>query len=107
MTYELYSWQQDDGRWNFRLLASPSGPNVSSEQVFDKRFLLRGIKELKRKISELPVGATVFWFDRILGDSSQESQPTKKLGYPPAEMIQDIKHYSGTRKINVEMHSGA
>src|SRR5437667_8861461 len=54
MGYELYSWKQSNGRWNFSLLPSPSGVNVTAEEVFDKKFLLSGTKELKRKISDLP-----------------------------------------------------
>jgi len=47
--------------------ASPSGPNISAEQVFNKEFLLSGVKELKQRISGLPVGATILWLDRITG----------------------------------------
>lgn len=105
MAYELYSWRQANGGWSFRVLASPSGPNVSSDQVFDKRFLLSGVKELKRKILGLPAGSTVFWLDRIIG-ATQESKESEKLGYPPSEMMEDIRHYAEMRKVNVELHSG-
>lgn len=104
-SYELYSWRELNGRWDFCLVASPSGVNVSAEQVFDKKLRLRGVPELKRKLSRLPVGATIFWLDRILG-RSQRAGEDGRVGYPPSVMINDIRHYAETHKIKVEMLSG-
>lgn len=100
--YELYSWQELDGRWRFCLLASPSGPNISAEQVFDKKVRLLGVKDLKRKISELPSRATIFWLDRISGTTSH-SQADKIMGLPPRETIQAVRHYAAARQIQVEL----
>jgi hypothetical protein len=49
MGYELYSWRENGG-WSFCVVPSPSGVNVSAEEVFNKKFLLSGVKDLKRKI---------------------------------------------------------
>ena len=103
--YELYSWQGPNGSWSFSLLPSPSGVNVSAQQVFDRKFLLSGVKELKRKISALPAGATIYWLNRISG-TDQKPKESEKLSYPSSETVQDIKHYAETRKIKVEMLSG-
>jgi len=43
MGYELYSWQEPNGSWTFRLLPSPSGVNIRPEEVFNKKFLLHGV----------------------------------------------------------------
>jgi hypothetical protein len=66
--YEPYSWQEPNGGWNFCLLPSPSGVNIPAEAVIDKRCLLRGVNRLSQKMSRLPVGATIDWLDRILGN---------------------------------------
>ena len=105
MAYELYSWQETNGRWSFCVLASPSGPNISAEQVFNKKFLLRGVKDLKRKISGLPEGATIFWLNRILG-ASEEAKKTPKVSFPPSEVVQDVQHYAEDRTIKLELLSG-
>jgi hypothetical protein len=102
MGYELYSWQESNGKWSFCLLASPSGPNISAEQVFNKKFLLSGVKELNRKISGLPVGATIFWLDRIMG-TSQEAKESERLSYPPANMIDQVRQYAEKYHIEVKM----
>jgi len=102
MAYELYSWQGSSGGWNFSVLASPSGPNLLAQEVFDKKFLVTGINELKRKISRLPEGSTVYWLDRLTGTQEKEGD---KLGYPPKEIVQDIRRYAEARKIKLEIDS--
>lgn len=105
MSYELYSWQESNGSWSFCVLVSPSGVNISAEQVFNKESLLSGVKALKQKISELPAGATVFWPDRILSSLGQKAKTSEKLNYPRSETIRDIRRYAEAHKIKVEILS--
>jgi len=106
MGYELYSWQEPNGSWNFSIVPSPSGVNVSAQEVFDKKFVLRGVKDLKRKMSKLPEGATIYWPNRMSGADQNATKEANKLSYPPSETIQDIQHYAEGRKIKVELLSG-
>ena len=69
--YELYSWQDTNARWRFCLLPSPSGVNLSAEQVFSKKCVLSGVKQLKQKMSGSPEGTTIYWLDRIVGTSQE------------------------------------
>lgn len=105
MSYELYSWQESNGSWSFSVFPSPSGVNVSAAQVFDRKFLLSGVKELNGKISGLPMGATIFWVDRISSSSGEKVGEGKKLGYPPSQVIQDVRRCAEARKIKIEMLS--
>jgi hypothetical protein len=102
MAYELYSWQDSSGRWSFCLLASPSGPNISAEQVFNKKFRLNSVKELKQKISALPAGATMVWLDRIM-DTSPETKASERLSYPPANIIKQVRQYADKCHVKVQM----
>jgi hypothetical protein len=102
MAYELYSWQESNGRWSFSLLASPSGPNISAEQVFDKKFLLSGVKQLNRKISGLPAGSTIFWLDHIT-DTGEKAKEGERLSYPPANLIEQVRQYAEKRHVEVQM----
>jgi len=104
MGYELHSWQQSNGRWNFSLLPSPSGVNVTTDEVFDKKFLLSGTKELKRKISDLPPDATIYWLNRTSATEQQRNE-VKKLRYPSTKVVQDIRNYAAAHKIKVELLS--
>ena len=106
MAYELYSWQQPRGAWSFSVVPSPSGVNVSAEQVFNKKSVLRGVTELKRRISDLPSGASILWPDRISLNTGEKAKESAKLSYPSAEIMQDIKRYAEAHKIKVEVLSG-
>lgn len=100
--YELYSWQESNGRWSFCVLRSPSGVNISVDQVFDRRCLLSGVTELKRKLSRISARTTIFWLDGIVGED-HKTKKSARLRLPPPEMIQDIRHYAEGHKIIVDM----
>lgn len=102
MGYELYSWQGPDGGWNFRLLPSPSGVNIPAEAVFNKKFLLRGVNGLSREISKLPVGATIYWLDHILGSGSPAKE-SARLRHPPANIVDQVRRSAKTRHVEVQM----
>lgn len=104
MGYELYSWQGADGSWNFSLLPSPSGVNIPAEAVFNKKFLLRGVNGLNREISKLPVGATIYWLDRILGNGPK-TKKSESLSYPPANIIEHVRRHAEARHVEVQMSS--
>ena len=103
MAYELYSWQENGG-WNFSVVPSPSGVNVPAEEVFNKKFLLSGVKDLRRKLSTLPEGATIFWPVRISG-ADQDAKGSQRLRYPSSETVEAIRKYAEARKIKAEMLS--
>ncbi len=105
MAYELYSWQESNGAWDFCVLPSPSGVNVSAEQVFSKKCQLRSVKELKGKISVLSVGAEIYWMDRLSAGNGQAAKGSKRLRFPPSDTMQDIEHYAEAHKIKIEVLS--
>jgi len=72
--YELYSWPQSNGIWNFCLLPSPSGVNIPVEIIFDKKFRITGTDQLERKMSLLPIGTRIIWMNGITAGQT----PTKE-----------------------------
>ena len=103
MGYELYSWQEPDGSWSFRLLPSPSGVNVRPEEVFNKKFLLHGVDDLNREISKLPIAATIYWLDLILPGTGPKAKLSERLSYPPAHIIEQVRRYAEKRHVGVQM----
>src|ERR1700679_2778869 len=61
--YELYSWPQLNGMWNFCLLPSPSGVNIRAETIFDKKVRLTGVAQLEHRVAELPAGTRIIWMN--------------------------------------------
>jgi hypothetical protein len=103
MSFELYSWRGSDGEWCFSILPSPSGRNVYAEEVFNKRFTLRGVKNLERKIAKLPKGATVLWLEQIPSSGGANAKSTGGLQFPPSEMIQEIRHYAQGHDVTIDV----
>ncbi len=102
-TYELYSWQKSVGRWSFCLLVSPSGPNVTPEQVFSRKCLVVGVSNLQQRISMLRAQSTVIWLDRFTG-TQQRSGKGGTLSDP---LIRDVRHEAESHNIKLEMGCGA
>lgn len=106
MGYELYSWQELSGGWDFCLLPSPSGVNIRAEQVFNKKFLVHEVHGLDRRISKLPVGATIYWFDRIRPEAEPEAKESRRLSYPPSNIIEQVRRHAETRRVEVQVLEG-
>jgi hypothetical protein len=100
--YELYSWPQPSGIWNFCLLPSPSGVNIPVEAIFNKKLRLTGVSQLKHKISQLPTDATILWMNGITSGQTPTAQ-SKKLALPPAETVEEVKRYAEKRGIHVQV----
>jgi hypothetical protein len=105
-SYELYSWRESDGDWRFSLVPSPSGRNVYAEEVFSKNNLVRGIANLKARLSALPAGATITWLDRIPPGSSTKVKESMAIAYPPPELIREIERYAKAHKIALDVPVG-
>ena len=84
-------------------MPSPSGVNLRAEDVFNKTVLVHGVNGLNRKISKLPVGATIFWLDRVLPETAPKTKASERLSYPPAKIIEQVRRYAEARGIEVQM----
>jgi hypothetical protein len=100
--YELYSWPQPNGIWNFCLLPSPSGVSIPVEAIFNKKLRLTGVDQLKKKISQLPTDSTIFWMNGTTSGQTPTAE-SKKLALPPAETVEQVKRYAGKRSILVQL----
>ncbi len=100
--YELYSWPDSKGNWNFCILHGTNREKVT-EEVFSKKTLLPGLEPLKRKISELPAGAQVFWASRIPSGSGLRARGSESLAYPPLDIREQVIAYAKKYHIDVEV----
>jgi hypothetical protein len=98
LTYELYRWKAANG-WNFSLLPTTNRQKTVQE-VFNKKSSLHGTEELRRKISEFPRGTAVVWLDRLTL-SGVRVKGTKRLKYPPKEIVDIVQHDAAAMGIKV------
>jgi hypothetical protein len=104
--YELYSWPQAKGIWNFCLLPSPSGVNIPVETIFNKKVRLTGVDPLKQKISLLPTGSTILWMNGITSGQTPTAE-SEKLALPPAETVEQVKHYAEGHGVHLQVPSSS
>jgi hypothetical protein len=100
MAYELYSWQDSSGGWNFCVLYNTSS-GKTVQQVFSKKTELRGIDQLKRRISQLPAGSSISWVDRLPSGTGPKAKGSENLKYPPPEVMSEIKRFAEAHNIKV------
>jgi hypothetical protein len=104
--YELYSWPQSNGIWNFCLLPSPSGVNIRAETIFNKKVRLIGVADLKRRISELPTGTRIIWMNGITSGETPTPE-SRKLALPPTQTVEQVKRYAGTHGVQMDIPSSS
>jgi len=102
--YELYSWPESDRIWNFCLLPSPSGVNIPVESIFNKKFRVTGLDQLKRKISLLPTGTTILWMNGITSGQTPTAE-SKKLALPPVKTVKQVKSFASAHGVQIEVPS--
>ena len=100
--YELYSWPQLNGMWNFCLLPSPSGVNIRIETIFKKRVRLTGVGQLKRRISELPTGTRIIWLSGITSGETPTTE-SRKLALPPRQTVEQVERYAGMHGVEMDL----
>jgi len=97
--YELYSWIDTDGEWRFSLQPATGEGNLSSDQVFDPKITLKGVKDLKKKIAALPQGSSISWANQL--EPGNGTKPKGIIAYPPEKMKRDIQGYAWRHNVGV------
>jgi hypothetical protein len=72
----------------------------TAKEVFDPKRTLRGLNELKRRVSEIPAGELIVWFDRLT-IGGVKVKGSERLAYPPEEVITEIISYARGRGIDI------
>jgi hypothetical protein len=101
MGYELYSWQDSSGGWSFCVLYNTSSEKTVRE-VFNKKTELRGVDQLKHRISQLPTGASISWVNRLpTAASKPKAKGSEGLKYPPTEIMEDVKRFAEAHGVTI------
>jgi hypothetical protein len=91
--YELYSWQDSRTReWNFCILYNTSREK-SVKEVFNKKTIIRGPDELKKRISDLPSESKIIWLHELTFNGHPQ-KGSQKLKYPPEAMVREIRQFA-------------
>jgi hypothetical protein len=80
--------------------------NIRADEIFNKKFVLHGVHDLDRRISKLPVKATIYWLDQIRPEADPEAKERPRLSYPPSNIIEQVRRRAETRRVEVQMLEG-
>ena len=95
----LYAWQAPAGAWNFSLfLGPPCGDCNSVEDITETKRIIRGVDQLKLRMSILPAGSRI-----TIAGKAAHGKGVERLGYPPASTLDEITRYGEARGIAVEV----
>jgi len=99
--FELYSWPSSvDGGWNFSVLYNTSRQKAGSE-IFDKATSLKGLNQLKQRISKMAPGSKITWLGELTGADGRKQKGTEKLAYPPDSVVDEVKTFAAMRHIEI------
>jgi hypothetical protein len=87
--YELYSWKIR-GEWYFSLLVGTNRLKTRQE-ITSTKVRLKGVKALKKKLSQIPKGAQIF----------MPGASMRNMDLPPQEIMKVISSYCKERGIEL------
>jgi hypothetical protein len=99
-TFELYSWLDAKGQWNFSLFPAISSAGLAPAVVMRKESTLNGPERIKKAIAKLPAGSEILWLDRTEG-MWKGAKGSERLKYPPAESITEIRRFCESRQFKL------
>jgi hypothetical protein len=100
--YELYSWRDTKGIWNFCILFG-TNREKASEEIFRDATRLQGLDQLKQKVASLPAGAEIFWPNRIPSGNRPRAKSSESLAYPPSYIRQEVIAFAKKHGIDVQV----
>lgn len=100
MTYELYSWPDSKGDWNFSILINTDA-QTRVAQVFDERVQIHGVSQIEKKLSLLVPGSRIYWLDRIPRGGAPREKGSESLTLPPQKIREEIRHFGAKHHIEI------
>ena len=99
--FELYSWPSSvRGEWNFSVLYNTTRQKAGSE-IFDNATSLKGLNQLKQRISKMAPGSKITWLGELTGADGRKQKGTEKLAYPPDSVVDEVKKFAAARNIEI------
>ena len=99
--YELYSWSDPISHdWCFKLMYNTSRQK-NAKEVLDGKDELKGVNGLKKRIGELQPKTKIIWLGELTTSEGHKQKGSEKLGYPPEQVIQDVKQFALEREIEI------
>ena len=91
---ELYSWQDENGEWQYAVLEG-TNRNKTLEEVQATPLDLQGVKIA---IAQLAVGESLFWMNNVYDASASQ---TVNLPFPPEAVVNELKEFAREKQVDL------
>lgn len=91
---ELYSWQNENGEWQYAVLMG-TNRNTTIEEIQSTPLDMQGVKTA---IAQVAIGESLFWVNRVYDANSTK---VLDLSYPPDSVMDEIKRFAVEKQVNL------
>jgi predicted PurR-regulated permease PerM len=91
---ELYSWQTENGDWQYAILVG-TNRNKTLDEIQSTPLDLQGVKDA---IVRMAVGESLFWTNTVYDPSSSQSV---NFVFPPETVVNELKEFSHAQQVDL------
>lgn len=91
---ELYSWQNENGGWQYSILEG-TNRNKTLDEIQATPLDLQGVKNA---IEKMAVGESLFWMNSVYDTSSGQ---TLKLPFSPDEVVDELTEFAREKQVDL------
>ena len=91
---ELYSWQDENGGWQYSILEG-TNRNKTLEEVQAIPLDLQGVKNA---IAKMAIGESLFWMNRVQDTASGQML---QLSFPPDEVVDELTEFAREKQVEL------
>ena len=91
---ELYSWQAEDGEWQYAVLTG-TNRNKTLDEVQANAL---DFENVKNTIAQLAVGESLFWTNSVLDTRSNQMID---LPFPPEAVIRELQDFARSQQVDL------
>ena len=92
--FELYSWQDENGGWQYSILEG-TNRNKTLEEVQAKPLDLQGVKNA---IAKMAVDESLFWTNKVQDTASGQML---QLSFPPDEVVDELTEFAREKQVEI------
>jgi len=91
---ELYSWQNENGEWQYSILVG-TNRNKTVEEILSAPLDLQGVKAA---IAQMALGESLFWTNNVYDPSSSRSV---NFAFPPDIVVNELKEFAREKQVDL------
>jgi hypothetical protein len=100
--FELYSWQQSQGKWVSSLLPAVSNAGFHPDVIRNSSDAIPGLSALEKRLKTLPAESEIIWLDHATG-MWKKAKGWDSIKLPPTKVVQRVRQYCEERHLKLSI----